>query len=80
MKTLSGRLRAATATVARVRMLTSSETAMTVYKALFESHLRYRILAYLSAAASDLTSIVTLQNAAVRRIMRASPRESVDPL
>ena len=77
---LRDKLRAATATLAKVRVLTSARTATSVYKAIFESYLRYGILAYMSSAPSNLKPIITLQNAAVRRILRAGPRENPIPL
>lgn len=63
-----------------LRRAVSRTTAIQVYKALFESQLRYCILCYGSASQTAINSIEILQNRVVRRLMGFGDRVPAERL
>lgn len=72
------KLRASAATIAKLSYTVDRRTTILVYKAIFETYLRYGILAYCAAFKNTISAIETIQNNLVRRIMNAEPRCSTE--
>lgn len=77
---LKPKLRAALACISKIRKSLSLGTIKMIYRALFESHLRYGLLAYGAAFPSVLMPLETLQNVCLRSMLRAHPMESAETL
>ena len=77
---MKGKLRAAISCIAKLRRTTTTKTDKAVYSALFESYLRYGLLAYGAAFASSLSPLEIIQNICVRKIMLAQPRDPAEQL
>lgn len=77
---LKPKLRAALACISKIRRSVSLCTVKAIYKALFETHLRYGLLAYGAAFPTILMPLETLQNICLRRMLKANPMESSEPL
>ena len=77
---LTGQLRAATATIVKLRQATSIKTTVTAYKALFDSNIRYCILAYMSTFRTSIESISRIQNNVMRKIFKKKLRDPTDSL
>ena len=74
------KLRPAIACIAKLRRSASRRVVLMTYHALFESHLRYGLLAYGSAFRSVLGPVEKIQNSCVRLISRKSRRTSSNVL
>lgn len=74
------KLRAALCCISKIRKSVTLPTIRTIYSALFESHLRYGILAYGAAFQSIVADLETLQNICLRKILGANSRETASPL
>lgn len=77
---LKPKLRAAIACISKIRKSVGLTTSKLIYSALFESHLRYGLLAYGTAFPTVLKPLETLQNVCLRRMLRANPLESAETL
>ena len=72
------KLRAAAVVIAKLSRAVNRKSTIIAYKALFESLLRYGILAYGAAFPSAVKKIESVQNQIVKRIVRAGRRDRVE--
>lgn len=73
IKHVTSKLSSALGIMTRIRKLVPRSVLRTIYFALFNSHLQYGLIAWGSAAKSNLKKIITLQNRAVR-LLSGLPR------
>ena len=62
------------------RQATTFKTAVTAYKALFESNIRYCMLAYMSSFRTSIESISRIQNNVMKKIFKKKLRTPTDSL
>ena len=77
---LIGKLRPVIACISKLGRAATRRVALQAYYALFESHLRYGIMAYGSAFHSILTPIERLQNCWIRMLSKKSRCASAEQL
>ena len=74
------KLRPVVACIAKLGRAATRKVVLQAYHALFESHIRYGILAYGSAFCSVLAPIERIQNCCVRIMSKSNKRSSAEPL
>ena len=80
VKTLCSKLSSVCGVISKVRHYLDRESLMLIYNSLFDSRLRYAILAWGTTSEQKLSKLRSLQNRAVRFITYSSFRTSVAPL
>ena len=77
---LMDRLRASSVVISKLSKMVAQRTSITVYKALFEAHLRYCLLVYGASFQNVITPIEKMQNMMIRRIANVGHRSSAPEL
>lgn len=74
------KLRSAAVTIGKLNSCVDRKTVTIAYKAIFESQLRYGILAYYSCFQNNIRMIESIQDNVIRQITKAESHEKVEPL